>query len=243
MKLELNHFSGSTINSFIERRPSFYKSKILKKGIIVNPNMARGSAVEGYVNAYFRGEQISPIEIYDHELEDYPKDERYKRIRDSVAPLAELALHHYKNEFLNPPTMQMKIETRLDGVDRPVIGYLDYLEYGRQVRDCKVVERNSSKLPQSYVVTGSLYKKAMNCDVYYDLFVNNKKPVHTELKLSDEEYEFGISYATAAAKAIEELMECQDTDRFFELMCFPDLSTYYDEVERKEMADMWGIKA
>lgn len=238
--LQLQHFSGSTINSFIERRSGFFRSKVLNVPFRTNPSMARGKAVEEYVNAYFDGEQVNPLDLFDRECP--PQDnEKYHAIRSSVPTLANLALSFYESEFIQHPLKQFKIEVRLPEVNLPIIGFLDYYQFGKQVRDCKVVERNSSSLSQAYIVTGSLYKLATGCDVYYDLFVNNKKPVHTELKLSDEEYKFGLSYATQACKTLEEIMICEDPDRFFELMCFPNLDEFYDPYEKKDVAEQWGI--
>lgn len=255
----LKHLSGSTINTFIERKYGFYKSKIIKAPFATGPSMARGKAVENCVNKWADGYDYPSIEHlyiiaqaeYEKEVADYkrwyssPSEadiEKEKKISDSVPALAKLAVETYMDLFdMGRPSTQTPIRTQYEGINFDIIGFLDFYQYNRMVRDCKVLGQTKNQLPQAYCITGALYKKATNVRVYYDLFIANKEPKHVQIELSEEDYKFGLSYGAAAAKCILELQECKDPVRFFELTCFPNLDEIYDRAERMEACERWGI--
>lgn len=248
--LKLSHYSGSTLGDFIERPDSFYRRKIQKVEFAINPSMARGKAIEDVINYFLKEDEILDVhELFEEHLKGYePKSdkdkEKLEKIRASLLGLTSVAIEEYKSEFLfEKPLQQFKIEGRLDGVKIPFIGYLDYYIPRQMVRDCKVVGRNPGKLSQRYIITASLYRFATGVDtVIYDLFVDNKKPVHVAYQLTDEEYKFGLSYAKRAMQVLDELQETEDPDRVFELMCFPNLESYFDEYEKKSIAEAWEIE-
>ena len=154
-----------------------------------------------------------------------------------------MAFGFYKPEFTNNPAKtQHKISVKLDGVERDVIGYLDFYQEGIRVRDSKVVSRSPSKLSQDYILQGSLYRKATGCEVVFDFFVDNKKPIHKPIILSDDEYIFGISYMTVAAKVLEELEVCDNPKRIIELMSFPNLDNLWTHADKVVAAKQWGIQ-
>lgn len=252
----LKHLSGSTINAFIERKHQFFASKIKKKPFKTNPNMCRGKAVETIVNQWVSGRIFNSTEElarevlmqYDKEMLEYVEitpnyDKEKDEIRPTVVDLACLAYNTYKNEvfLINKPASQKKIFHRYDGIDMDVVGVLDYHVPGRFVRDCKVVGKSAKKLSQAYCITGAIYKAATGDDMIYDLFVANKKVIHCPVKMTDEEYKFGLSYGAAAAKVLIELKNCEDPVRLSELWCFPDLDAVWDKTEKQELASEWGI--
>ena len=252
----LKHLSGSTINAFIERKHQFFASKIERKPFKTNPNMCRGKAVEEIVNQWVNGREFSSnaelqqeaLLQYDKEMLEYVeitpsyiKEEDV--IRTTVTDLAALAYNTYRTEIfpIHKPTSQKKIYYRYDGIDMDVVGILDYHIPNKFVRDCKVVAKSAKKLSQGYCITGAVYKAATGDDMIYDLFVANKKVIHCPLKMTDEEFKFGLSYGAAAAKVLIELRNCEDPVRLSQLWCFPDLDAVWDKTEKKELADRWGI--
>ncbi len=252
----LKHLSGSTLNAFIERKHQFFASKIQRKPFKTNPNMCRGKAVEEIVNQWVNGrvfrsnEELAQEAIMQYDKEMLPYVEitpNYTKsadpIRATVVDLAALAYNTYSQELfpITKPTSQRKIFTRYEGVDMDCIGLLDYHIPGSAVRDCKVVSKSSKKLSQGYCVTGALYRQATGDQMVYDLFVANKKVIHCPVKMTDEEYKFGLSYGAAAAKVLIELNTCEDPVRCAELWCFPDLDAVWDKTEKQELADRWGI--
>lgn len=242
------HLSASTVNSFIESRHNFYQSKVKSKPFSGSEHTARGTAVEHGVNVWL--ENPDEKDILKHALDKY--DDEIKRagmsviagadFRETIKGLLDVALKFYQSEFGERKAItQHKFEYQLDGVNRKIVGYLDFLQFDHAVRDSKVSGKSPSKLKQAYVLQGALYRKALNLPVYFDFFVANKTPVHKAFVLTDDEYAFGISYLTAAAKCIEEIEECTCPTRMMELMSFPNLEAMWTTKDKKEAAEIWGI--
>lgn len=262
MKLELKHLSPSTINSFIENKPSFRANKVLGRPFFATPSMCRGKAVEHVINEWIKGKEYIPdqlnehisvvaLENYDMELAPFAAEfPEYNRdtdeIRNSVARCAIKAYQVYTEDVfpVERPFTQTKVEVNLPEVTRVLKCYLDFYLHGRKVHDCKVLGRNQSKLAQGYQIQGAVYRFGTGCPVNFDLIVPQKKEVkHNQHALSDGEYKFGLSYATQAAKAIEALIDEEDPDKVFRLMSFPNLSQVWNPDEKKKLCDEWEIVA
>lgn len=246
--IHLPHLSPSTVNSFIGSRFGFYQSKVKGAPFAGNQYTARGTAVEHAVNTWI--ETPNHLSFVNAALEKF--DEEIKKAglsrmavedeRDTIPGLVDLALGFYKREFATHKAItQRKVECQLDGLERIMVGYLDYFQMGIAVRDSKVVSKTPSKLSQAYVLQGAFYRKATGLNVTFDFFIPNKTPVQKSITLSDDEYVFGLSYLTAASKVIEEIERCDSPARMMELMSFPNLDSMYSVPEKKEAARLWGI--
>lgn len=252
--INMSYLSPSTINSFIERRGTWYRQKVEGMKFQPNPNMARGTAVEHAINSWlatgeFKNLAEVAINKFDLELVDWIKTasnsgkEKYNELRTSIPGLVEVAFKHFEKEFdIRKPISQHKITCKLPGVNREVIGYLDYYRPGFLVNDCKVSAKTPSGLNQGYIIQGALYKEATGCDIVFDFIIPNKTPVVKSIKMTDDEYIFGLSYAIEAAKVLEELENCSDPKRVMKLMAFPNLSSFFTYEEKKEAASEYGIK-
>jgi len=244
------HLSPSTVSNFIENKWGWWNSKVLKTPFKGNHHTSLGQAVEHGVNVWLEnpGKQMDYLlhanEKYDEQIKDTgtPRD-KVMEYRNMIPGMLELALRHYKRTFAETGALtQQKIETGLDGVNRTMLGYLDFLQDGKAVRDSKVVGRSPSKLKQAYVLQGAVYRRATDLPVFFDFFITNKTPTHKEIELSDEEFEFGISYITRGSQVLEELEECENPKRVMELMTFPNLESFYSGGEALAAAKAWGIK-
>ncbi len=257
LNINLRHLSGSTVNSFISNRPSFYRSKIIGRPFFANENMCRGKAVEYVVNKWCEGhiyvddEQIKQWALanYDEEMQPYaqvtPSYSKFTDdIRDTIPQLAVLAVKYYQNLFGPAGAMtQTKININLPGVELDFLGYLDFFRPGTDFSDCKVLKRTPSKLDQSYCISAAIYKQATGVNGFYDVFVPLKKgPQHKRLKVTSDDFKFGLSYAIAAGKCIEQVQRIEDPKQMMAtLLSFPDLNAVYDKTEKKELADEYGI--
>lgn len=246
--IHIPHLSPSTINSFISSRFNFHQSKVKSKPFSGNQYTARGSAIEHGVNTWIENPDHPDIlsEVYKKYDEEIAKGNTGRleamEIRESLQGLAELSLDFYKPEFTKTPALtQTKVSANIDEIERDIIGYLDYLQPKVRIRDSKVVSRTPSVLSQAYILQGSFYRKATGLNVVFDFFVANKTPVHKAIVLTDEDYVFGLSYLTAAAKVIEEMQVCTSPARMMELMSFPDLESFYNAGERNDACKVWGI--
>ena len=243
------HLSPSTVSSFIENKFGFYQSKVMRTPFKGNQHTALGQAVEHGVNVWVEnpGKDMNPLAHANEKFDEQIKDTgtplaKVMEYRKMIPGMLELALRHYKRVFSEVrANTQTKIETNLEGVERTMLGYLDYFQDGCAVRDSKVVGRSPSKLKQSYVLQGATYRQATGLPVFFDFFITNKTPTHKEIELSDDEYEFGISYITRASQVIEELEVCESPKRAFELMSFPNLEAFYSPGEAIAAAKVWGI--
>lgn len=245
--INIPHLSASTVNKFITDRYGFYQSKVLGEKFKDNKYTARGKAVEGAINEWIETGNDNVSENAVAYFDKYMREAgihlmEVQDVRDSVSGLADLAFDFYKEEFSDRPAKtQTKIVGKIDGINRDIVGYLDYLQ-DHVIRDCKVVSKTPSGLSQSYCIQGAFYKATKGLDVVFDFFVANKKPVMKTIQLSDDDYVFGLSYLTQAAKVIEELEECDNPKRVMELMSFPNLEAMYNQEEKKEAAKKYGIK-
>lgn len=249
--IHIPHLSASTINSFIESRYRFFCSKIRRDPFAGSEHTSRGTAVEHAINVWietgndnFEFLVKTAEKKFDEELQKSGLSPfTYSDFRDTIEGLVDVALTHYKETFSrNKAVTQHKIEHYLDGVGLPLIGYLDFYQEGVAVRDSKVSGKSPSSIKQGYILQGALYRKATGLPVYFDFFIPNKKPVVKTLMLSDDEYVFGLSYLTAAAKALVELESCDDPKRIIELMSFPDLSAMFgNQSDIQKACDTWGI--
>lgn len=247
-ELFLPHFSPSTVNSFITSRYSFYKSKVERTPFTGNQYTARGTAVEHGVNVWIENPALDPLIAamgkFDEELQKSSVSRATaKEVQDSIPGLLDLALGFYKKEFSHHQAVtQTKVEVKLDGVSRTMLGYLDFIQNGFAVRDCKVTSKTPSYLSQSYILQGAMYQLATGLPVFFDFFVPNKKPSHKAIMLTEQQFKFGISYLTRACQVLEELNKCSNPKRIIYLMSFPDLSSLYSLEDKKAAAKAWGIE-
>jgi hypothetical protein len=246
--IRIPHLSASTVNSFIQDRFGFYQSKVLGAPFTGNQYTCRGTAVEGAVNRWIETGcekfEDNALAIFHEEFKKtgmHPLEA--EDVLETIPKLARLAGNFYMDEFATTKAVtQHKINVNLEGVKRPIIGYLDFYQPSLRVRDSKVVSKTPSKLSQPYVLQGALYNLATGLPVVFDFFVPNQKASHKPILLTDEDIEFGISYLTAAAKAIEELEQCDNPKRVMELMSFPNLDAFYNVKDKRKAANAWGIK-
>lgn len=248
--INIPHLSASTINSFITNRNGFYQSKVKGKPFKGNVYTARGTAVEHCINMWVETGIEDAVSValskYNEECdkaEIHKFDSDRADIAASVEKMAPFALGIFQGLSEDQkPTTQYKFSTNLNGVKRPIIGYLDFLFEGKRVRDTKVVSKTPSSLKQDYQIQGALYKHAMQLPVTFDFIIPNKAPAHKAIELTDDEFLFGISYMTRAAQVIEEIEECENPTRMMELWSFPDLSAMFNQRDKDEACEIWNIQ-
>lgn len=247
--INIPHLSPSTVNSFITNRQGFINNKILLNKFEGNKFTARGTAIEHAINEWIVCKENKnylkiALDKYDEELS---KSQKFKSLddstKDAIGGLLDVALNYYKLEFNSVNVItQQKLTMDVEGVDREVLMYLDFFIPDKKVIDCKTASRTPSELSQSYIIQGACYQHATKLPVEFDFFIDNKKPVHKKIELTQKDYKFGMSYFIQAAKIIEEIEQCDSTKRMLELMAFPDLSSMYDYNERSKTAEKWNIE-
>lgn len=248
---KMKHLSVSTVNSFISYKSNFIESKLKGKPFRPSANMARGTAVEAGLNAYMNGAGIETAvlqahTVYKNELEQNKFDkEKADTLYSTIEGCVLAACSHYKPIIAEKgrPLMQEKFEVKISGIKRPIVGYLDY-KFADQIDDLKCVSKSPYGLSQGYKIQGSVYRHVYDNDVFFNHVVATKDPKVVPIKLTDNDYTFGLNYFIKAAIALEEMIDaCEAKDPFLvlEKFAFPDLSQVWDEEEKKEIAKQYGI--
>ena len=252
MLLELDHLSPSHINTFIENRPNWFARYFRDKPYSSNLNTARGHAVEAGIVHYLTVEQDitesikAGLEEYEKKIKGIKDDITY---RQSIGPMIKTAIEGTDKQAgyevlllkYGAPETQKKISVMLEGCDIPIEGYLDFFWPKKKVVDNKCTKRNPDSLSQGYIVQGAIYKLATGLPVYFLYEIANKTPTLKEIKLSDEDYQFGIALATRAAKAIQMIVNNPIDGRLMEALMFPDPSGGYGGDEAKELCKFLGL--
>jgi len=247
----VKHLSVSTVNSFISYKSNFIENKMKGQPFRPSANMARGTAVEHGLNTYIKGAGIETavLEAQTNFKNSLVKDKFNQQKADDLYPSIEgcvlEACRHYKSFLKNgAPQMQERFEVQLDGIKRPIVGYLDYL-FDECIRDLKCVSKTPSYgLSQGYKIQGAVYKKVYGVDVYFDHIVANKEPKAVPVKLTDQDYSFGLNYFVKAAQALERMLDaCENGDPYtvLEQFAFPDLSQVWDADEKEAIAKQYGL--
>lgn len=254
--INMNYLSPSTINSYIERRNQWFHQKVARDAKFEpSPNMARGTAIEHAINCWIETGESSNMndlmmEKYQEELKEWFKTagqkalEKEKEIVATMPRILEKAHSVFDVEFcMHKPLTQAKISCRLPNTTLDILGYMDYFRSGKLVNDLKIVSKTPSGLSQGYIIQGALYRFATGCPVTFNHFIPQVKEVkHEPITLSDEEYNFGISYATKAVQCLEALQVETDPAKVIKLMAFPNLSSYWTYEEKADVAARYGIK-
>jgi hypothetical protein len=253
--INMRNHSPSTANSFIERRPAWFASKVKGAPFCANPAMARGTAVEHAINEWLRlGDDSIPnlTEIaqakFDQELVKFlatagPKGkEDYTSMRASIPGLVKVAYEHFSMKFtFGKPISQGAVDLKIPGLKLKTTGYMDYFQPGKVVTDCKVTSKTPSSLSQGYQIQGSVYNRFTGCPVEFDFIVATKDPKVVTIRMTDDECVFGMSYYTRTCEVLEEIQSCPSPKRMMELMCWPDLSAFWNYEEKLQAAKEHGI--
>jgi len=270
------HLSPSTINSFIAYRSQWFMGKILGKRSPGNPAMFRGTSVEDGINYFIAhrskadwgSNTVSP-DIVDQSVKKAKAtfamkcaecDSNPDFLMPSIEKCVRKAIDHFVPIWKNTiPICQQAIQTMLDGVKTPVIGYLDYSMPG-VIQDLKVSAKTPSKcqetggyvLPQNYILQGAIYQHATSLPVEFHYCIPLKTATNIVIaNLTDKDYEWGLAYATLAAQKIELIYDTlekpwafqteQDIGEVFAAMAFPSMDAFWDEKERELAAKVWSI--
>lgn len=246
--LEYKNHSASSINEFISNKPLWFAKKF--KGFKTKPGLPliRGSAVEEGMNFYVLKKRETTMEecikaalkTYDEKLAGIDDDIDF---RQSIGPMVIKGCEEISkiiDREKSFPKLQQKINIWLDGCKYPLIGYLDY-QFPTLIVDNKTTGRTPSELSVNYIIQGSIYRHATNCPVEF-LFEVATKEVKTKLiRLSEYDFELGRKYATAAAQAIERIVDNPIDGGLMEAFMFPDLEAGYNKSEQSDLAKLYGV--
>ncbi|OQW34136.1 MAG: hypothetical protein A4E20_11930 [Nitrospira sp. SG-bin2] len=144
--------------------------------------------------------------------------------KQHIEPMLAQACEAYKQR-IGPlkPLFQVKCEWWIDGIEVPVIGYLDF-EWPEQIDDLKTTLAIPSKPRPDHVAQLGMYMKARNKDAGSLLYVSPKRFVQYPVTMEEAETE--LASLVRSAKAVRHLLsrvrDKHDAVRLFA----PDFSDY-----------------
>jgi RecB family exonuclease len=177
-KFGLNWLSPSQLNTF-QREPAQWVAKYLF-GIKdeFGPAPKRGTAVEAGADVWLYGGTADEAQAAAHDNfalnTQGLADEEHEVERALIAPMLTQAMQALDRDVVGRPVArQLKIELRLDGVEIPIVGYVDYLwpDYGI---DLKTTKRMPSKADWDHVRQIAIYQEAKQRP-FKLLYVTDKK--------------------------------------------------------------------
>lgn len=216
----IGHLSPSSLNCWRETPGLWclrYLAGIKDSG---NAAMHRGTAVERGLEVLLRGSPTNTCETF--AVDEFDKilqgvlDEAIEAERDLIPGMVRQCQKWHaemtKSAMLHPlAATQLKIETWLDGVDVPVIGYVDFTFMEGADIDLKTTKRIPSEPSPNHLRQVALYNKA------------RQRPAAL-LYVSDKRFAFYFPSTDDLDAAISELANAgRSLDRFLSAM--PDTDT------------------
>ncbi len=208
-----DHHSPSSIKQW-RNSPLVWCLKYLYGWKDAGPKMWRGTAVEQGFAAHLRGSPF-PVEIahrgYLEESHGEVTDE-IEAQKLLIQPMLRQAIIWHNTNNLELAATQIRIETRLDDVDRPFVGYVDFAFMDPPLdMDTKTTEACPSAPRPDDVRQVAIYEKARGRSQAL-LYLTPKK--HAFYQIEPEQLDKARTEMSRAAQSLE---------RFLELM--PDRET------------------
>lgn len=172
----ITHLSASSLNCYAEQ-PAFWALKYLHGyQDETGPAAWRGSAVEAGLDRWlFHRDLDEAIAVALASFEERAMgeaDDTTEKERNSITPMLEQACI-YLADRLEPIARQIKIEHWFDGIEVPLIGYVDY-SWEDEDLDLKTTHRMPTEIPGNHARQVGLYSVARHkpCNL---LYVTTKK--------------------------------------------------------------------
>lgn len=207
----VDHLSASSINTWINAPSLWILEKLLKFRGNMGAAAHRGTATEAGVSAGLFDHALDhdacvavAMPIYDRltALSGDPKRDAERAVIPGMIRQG-LALREHGVPQRPNQGDQHKVEIRLEGVDVPVIGYLDWL-YPNEVLDLKTTLRVPSAMSETHLRQASIYKTAhMDRRVRFFYVSDKKAEKHT---LTREQYDQAMRELTCAAMRLQRFL-------------------------------------
>lgn len=204
--MSISHLSPSSLSLFRSQPALWVGRYLLGWRDEAGPAAWRGSAVEAGLDVILykvAGDPwVKACERFELDAQGEARDDMDKQ-RGLLAPLlvqATEAVRHFGS--MMPNARQFKIEHRLDGIEWPILGYVDYLypEFGF---DLKTTERMPSEPRADHVMQVSIYAAATKRP-FKLLYVTPKK--FQWFDVEPEQQSAALYEATMIARNIQALL-------------------------------------
>lgn len=224
----IKHLSASSL-ALYRNQPSLWVLQYLYgvKGE-VGPAAWRGSAVESGVDwAVMRpGDDFSvalakALDRFETDAQGESSND-VEMERNSIEPMLHQAVSIMKPLGM-PIARQVKIEHWIDGIEVPVIGYIDYI-YEDALVDLKTTNRMPSEPRPDHTVQVAIYKAAKQRAPKLAYVTSKKAEMKT---LTDEQLEQGMWTAIKSAHAVRALLSAVGSREQAAALFVPDFTSYF----------------
>lgn len=239
---KIDHLSPSSLNTYAEQ-PSYWALKYLHGySDDGSPAMWRGSAVEAGLNAFlYKGDRDGALlaSLSRFELDAMGViDPETDRERARLPTMLDLAMRATEG-FGEPTVTQLKVEYWFDGIEIPIIGFIDY-EWPHEGIDLKTTAGGiRTQIPGGHARQVSLYQVARQ-KPYRILYIT---PSKAEFKaLSADEVQTNIKRLEWHAHAIRRVLSMFSDPHDLARIFVPDFDHFYwkREEARRLAADIWN---
>ena len=163
-------------------------------------------------------------------------DDDHDEERDAIPPMLGQAMAAMKGA----PRLvarQVAIETWLDGIGVPVIGYCDYVLEDAAIVDLKTTHRMPSGPKPDHLRQVAVYNKARQAPVSL-LYVTTKK--FARLHIPQEACDDAIRDMTRVATSLQSILSVCDTATDAGRFVAPDFSKFYWNADTRKLAmEVW----
>lgn len=205
------------------------------------PAAKRGHAVEAGLDRWLMGDRDF-FACHRAALDNFAlntggqADDEHEEERDVIGPMLEQATAAMK-DAPRLTARQVAIETYLDGIDVPVIGYCDYVLEDGAIVDLKTTHRMPSSPKQDHVRQVAIYQKARQAPVSL-LYVTPKK--FARLNIAQEACDEAIADMTRVARSLQSVLAAAQTAEEATRFVAPDFSKFYWNADTRKLAmEVW----
>lgn len=234
---KLGHLSPSSINKWTGDRGAWVAHYIFGIKASVGPAAWRGSAVESGLTAHLSPARADPFAqammTFERDAQGDLED-GVERERKLIAPMLEQATLAWKTLGLSSPiTQQVRIETWLEGIHVPLIGFVDYSMEGYCL-DLKTTKALPSSPRHDHVLQAAGYAHARRESKAAVLYVTPKK--HALYELDSAQIAHAVTDLRRRARGLQNTLSAAHESANGSLararlqlaeMCPPNLDTFY----------------
>lgn len=225
----IKHLSPSSLNLWANE-PALYVLKYLH-GMKddVGPSAKRGTAVEAGLDVFLLDrqatiEQCTEVAINNFRLNTGGViDDDHDKEAALIQPMLTQAIGALRQA---PPLLarQLLIETWIDGIPVPIIGFLDYVFEDHSILDLKTTARLPSAPRPDHIRQVSIYAHARQAPVSL-LYVTPAK--HARYHASADQVAEGLAEVTRIAKTLARVLSASDTAADVAEFVTPKFDSFY----------------
>ena len=225
----IKHLSPSSLNLWANE-PALYVLKYLH-GLRDEMGAAakRGTAVEAGLDVFLMNRQASVEDCTQVAIDNYRlntgglADDEHEKEAGLIAPMLTQAIGAMRNA---PPMIarQLSIETWIDGIPVPSIGFLDYVFDDGSIVDLKTTARLPSAPRPDHIRQVSIYAQARQAPVSL-LYVTPAK--HARYHASADQVAEGLAEVTRIAKTLARVLNASSTAADVAEFVVPKFDSFY----------------